>query len=440
MSMFPLYMFPLLFALLLIGVPVAFAMLLTATVFGFMVFDAALIHQFIEKVSDVASNYVLAAVTLFVFMGCMLERAGIARRLFEAMHLWTRRVPGGLALGTILMCIIFAASTGVIGATEVVVGLLAVPAMMKYKYDNGLMAGTICAGGSLGTMIPPSVVVVIMGPLADVSVGDLLLGIIFPGLIMGGLYVAYILIRCTLQPSAGPVIKAGEEPEVPLAEKLKITATALVPPLLMVFAVLGSIMLGFASPTEAAALGAFGSVLLTIFYKQFSFAVLHEALLKTLRITAMIMTILLAGSMLTGIFIGSGGVMLTQELVDSANLGAWGLLAVVLVLAFIGGSFLDWISVVLIMIPMFTPIMEGLGFDPVWFCVLFLIMIQTSYLTPPMAPAIFYLRGITPPSVTTVQMYKGVLPFIALQFVTLGLVMYFPDLVLWLPEKLLGFN
>lgn len=439
MSLFPLYMFPLLFAMLLIGVPVAFAMLATATVFGYMVFDQALIHQFIEKVSDVASNYVLAAVTLFVFMGCMLERAGIAQRLFEAMHLWTRRIPGGLALGTILMCIVFAASTGVIGATEVVVGLLAVPAMMKYKYDNGLMAGTICAGGSLGTMIPPSVVVVIMGPLADVSVGDLLVGMIFPGLILGGLYVAYILARCFIQPSAGPVIRAGEEPEVSLGEKLRITAIALVPPLLMVFAVLGSIMLGLASPTEAAGLGAAGSVLLTIFYKQFSLSVLHQALLKTLRITAMIMTILLAGSMLTGIFISSGGVTLTQELVNASNLGPWGLLAIILLLAFVAGSFLDWISVVLIMIPMFTPIMVNLGFDPVWFCILFLIVIQTSYLTPPMAPAIFYLRGITPPSVTTVQMYKGVLPFIALQIVTLGLVMWFPNLVLWLPEQLLGF-
>ncbi|MDI5932474.1 TRAP transporter large permease subunit [Halomonas kalidii] len=439
MSLFPLYMFPLLFTMLLIGVPVAFAMLATATIFGYMVFDQALIHQFIEKISDVASNYVLAAVTLFVFMGCMLERAGIAKRLFEAMHLWTRRVPGGLALGTILMCIVFAASTGVIGATEVVVGLLAVPAMMKYKYDNGLMAGTICAGGSLGTMIPPSVVVVIMGPLADVSVGDLLVGMIFPGLILGGMYIAYILARCIIQPSAGPMIRAGEEPEVSLGEKLRITAIALVPPLLMVFAVLGSIMLGLASPTEAAALGAGGSVLLTILYGQFSLGVVYQALLKTLRITAMIMTILLAGSMLTGIFIGSGGVMLTQELVDASNLGPWGLLAVVLLLAFIAGSFLDWISVVLIMIPMFTPIMVGLGFNPVWFCILFLIVIQTSYLTPPMAPAIFYLRGITPPSVTTVQMYKGVLPFIALQVVTLGLVMYFPNLVLWLPEQLLGF-
>jgi tripartite ATP-independent transporter DctM subunit len=436
--MLALYMFPALFALLLLGVPVAFAMLITAAAFGWMVFDQAVIFQFIEKVDDVATNFVLAAVTLFVFMGCMLERAGIAKQLFEAMHIWTRRLPGGLALGTVVMCVIFAASTGVIGATETVVGLLAMPAMLKYKYDQGLIAGTICAGGSLGTMIPPSVVVVIMGPLANVSVGDLLVGMIFPGLLLGGLYILYILIRCIIQPSAGPVIH--EEDPMPLAEKLKITAFALVPPMLMIFAVLGSIMLGFASPTEAAAIGAGGSVLLAIFYRKFSMEALNGALKKTLQITAMIMTILLAGNMLTGVFISAGGVTLTQDLVEAANLGPWGVLTLVLVLAFIGGAFLDWISVVLIMIPMFTPVLVAMGFDPVWFLIAFLIIIQTSYITPPMAPAIFYLRGIAPDYIKTTTMYKGVLPFIVLQFITLGFVLAFPQLVLWLPEQLLGFN
>lgn len=203
MTMLALYMFPLLFSLLLLGVPVAFSMLATATVFGWIVFDTALVFQLVEKVEDVASNFVLAAVTLFVFMGCMLERAGIAEQLFEAVHVWTRRMPGGLALGTVVMCIIFAASTGVIGATETVVGLLAIPVMLKHRYDKPLICGTICAGGSLGTIIPPSVVVVVMGPLANVSVGDLLVGMVFPGLIMAGLYVAYIYLLCRIRPDAG---------------------------------------------------------------------------------------------------------------------------------------------------------------------------------------------------------------------------------------------
>ncbi|WP_119681774.1 TRAP transporter large permease [Indioceanicola profundi] len=431
-------MFPALLSALVIGVPVAFAMMGVAMLFGYIVFQDAIIYQLIEKVDDVASNYVLAAVALFVFMGCMLERAGVAQRLFEAVHLWTRRVPGGLAAGTVLMCIIFAAASGVVGATEAVVGLLAIPVMMKHKYNKGLISGTICAGGSLGTIIPPSVVVVVMGPLANVSVGDLLVGMVFPGLIMAGLYLTYIIARCYFQPSAGPVVREEDDP-IPLREKLRITATALIPPLCMIVAVLGSIMTGIAAPTEAAAIGAAGAVLLSMFYRTFSWDVLNDAIMKTVQITAMIMLILLAGSMMTGVFISAGGVSLTQELVDALSLGPWGLLFLVLGLAFLGGFFLDWISIVLIMIPLFTPLIVAQGFDPAWFCIAFLVVIQTSYLTPPMAPAIFYLRGIAPIEITTRDMYLGVLPFIALQFVTLAIVLSFPQTVLWLPQKLLGF-
>lgn len=438
MTMLALYMFPVLFGLLLVGVPVVFSMLATATAFGWLVFDSALVYQFVEKIEDVASNFVLAAVTLFVFMGCMLERAGIAEQLFAAVHIWTRRLPGGLALGTVIMCIIFAASTGVIGATETVVGLLAIPVMLKHRYDKGLICGTICAGGSLGTIIPPSVVVVIMGPLADVSVGDLLVGMVFPGLIMSGFYLLYIFGLCVLRPEAGPV--ADDDDGMTLSEKLRITLVALVPPMIMIFAVLGSIMLGLAAPTEAAAIGAAGSVLLALFYGRLTLSVLQGAVMKTLQVTAMIMAILLAGSMMTGVFIGAGGVQLAQDLVDQANLGPWGLLALVLGLAFLAGFVLDWISIVLIMIPLFTPLIVAAGFNPVWFCILFLVMIQTSYLTPPMAPAIFYLRGIAPPEITTMHMYRGVIPFIVLQFVTLGIILAFPQTVLWLPSKLLGFN
>ncbi|MGQ9367529.1 TRAP transporter large permease [Azospirillum sp. ST 5-10] len=437
MGFLALYMFPGLLGALLIGVPVAFAMFGVAMSFGYIVFQDAIIYQLIEKVEDVASNYVLAAVALFVFMGCMLERAGVAERLFEAVHLWTRRIPGGLAAGTVLMCIVFAASSGVVGATEAVVGLLAIPVMLKNRYDKGLIAGTICAGGSLGTIIPPSVVVVVMGPLANVSVGDLLVGMVIPGLIMAGLYLVYIVLRCVLQPSAGPVVH--EEDPMPLSVKLRITATALVPPMCMIVAVLGSIMTGVAAPTEAAALGALGSVLLSAFYGTFSWSVLNEAIMKTVQITAMIMMILLAGSMMTGVFISAGGVTLTQELVETMNLGSWGLLFLILGLAFAAGFFLDWISIVLIMIPLFTPLVVAQGFDPAWFCIAFLVVIQTSYLTPPMAPAIFYLRGIAPPEMTTRDMYLGVLPFIGLQAITLAIVLAFPQTVLWLPSKLLGF-
>jgi tripartite ATP-independent transporter DctM subunit len=433
-----LFILPTLFAFLFAGVPVAFAMMAVALGFGWIVFGDAILPQLVEKVADVASNFVLAAVALFVFMGTMLERSGIAERLFEAVHIWTRRLPGGLAVGSVVMCIIFAASTGIVGATEVLIGLLALPIMLRNGYSKPLMCGTICAGGSLGTIIPPSVVAVVMGPLANVSVGDLLVGMIFPGLIMAGSYIVYILVLCWLRPEYGPPVT---EPDPrPLSERLRITATALVPPMLMILAVLGSIMFGLAAPTEAAALGAAGSVLLTGLYGRLSFSVLQDALMKTLSITAMIMTILLAGNMMTGVFIGSGGIDLTNQLVHALNLSGWGLLFLVLGLAFLAGFVLDWISIVLIMIPLFTPLIVSFGFDPAWFCILFLMVLQTSYLTPPMAPAIFYLRGIAPPEITTRDMYRGVIPFIALQLASLGIAIAFPQVITWLPSVMLGFR
>ncbi len=442
-----LLMFPALFLLIFLGFPVAFSLMSVAFVFGLMTFGSASFFQYTQKVEDIAANFVLAAVPLFVFMGSMLERSGIAERLFEAVHLWTRRLPGGLAIGTIIMCIIFAASTGVIGATETVVGLLAIPAMMKFKYDNSLISGTICAGGSLGTIIPPSVVVVVMGPIADVSIGDLMVGMIFPGLVLSGLYIVYILGLCIIKPSVAPPEEdAGDEPD--FATKIKITAKALVPPLFMIMAVLGSIMMGWAAPTEAAALGALGAFLLTIVYGKFSIRMFREAIIKTLTITAMIMLILLGGSIFTGVFVGAGGMGVMRDLIDAVQLGPWELLILFLVLIFIAGFFLEWISILLIFVPLFMPFIReawaasGYGgyFDPVWFCMLLLIMIQSSYMTPPMAPAIFYLRGIAPPEITLRQMYKGVVPFLVIQIIALMIVMAFPQLALWLPDQLLGFN
>jgi tripartite ATP-independent transporter DctM subunit len=434
-----LWMFPMLIGLIFIGFPVAFAMMGTTLVFGWLVFGPALVFQLSEKVEDVAGNFVLAAVPLFVFMGAMLERSGIAERLFEAVHLWTRRLPGGLAVGTVLMCVVFAASTGVIGATETIVGMLAIPVMLRYGYDRPLICGTIAAGGSLGTIIPPSVVVVVLGPLANVPVGDLMAGMLFPGLALAGTYILYILGRCILQPSAGPVIPPAPD-DPPFARKLFVTAQALAPPLAMIAAVLGSLFAGIAAPTEAAALGALGSVLLSIGYGRFSIRVLHESLMRCLNITAMIMLILLAGNMLTGVFVAAGGVSLTQDLLAALRLDAAGVLLLVLALGFAAGFVLDWVSICLILVPIFAPVLRAAGIEMLWFCILFLIIIQTSYITPPMAPAIFYLRGICPPEITTRHMYFGMLPFLACQVATLAMVWMFPALALWLPAHLMGFN
>ena len=443
-----LWMFPALMVMIFMGFPVAFSLLSVAFVFGALRFNFSpmAVNVFAQKIDEVAAAYVLGAVPLFIFMGSLMERSGIAERLFEAIHLWTRRLPGGLAVGTVILCVIFAAASGVVGATESVVGLLAIPVMLRYAYDKGLISGTICAGGSLGTIIPPSVVVVILGPVADVDVGGLFMGMLFPGLMLALLYILYILVRCIIRPQDGQRLPPGEN-DPPLARKLVITAVALVPPVILIFAVLGTILLGWATPTEAAAMGALGSIVMVIFYRNFSLGVLKEALVKTLLVTAMILMILLAGNIFATVFTIAGGLVTTQNLVESAGLSGWATMALLLVLAFLAGFVLDLISIILIVIPIAMPIIETFTFHDLepsevksWFCILFLIVIQTSYLTPPMAPAIFYLRGISPPEIRLKHMYAGVLPFIGLEIIALAVVMLWPDLALWLPEQMLKFR
>lgn len=437
-----LLMFPPLLALLFFGFPVAFSLMGVALFYGLMRFDTAAMGLFVAKVDDVASNYVLGAVPLFIFMGSLLERSGVAERLFEAIHMWTRRLPGGLAVGTVLLCVVFAASTGIVGATETVVGLLAIPVMVRYAYNNSLISGTICAGGSLGTIIPPSVVVILLGPVADVSIGDLFAGMIIPGLMLAGCYVIYILVRCTLRPEDGRRLPPDEN-DPPLMRRLAITATALIPPFLLIALVLGSILGGLATPTEAAACGAVGSTIMTLAYRTLTFSILQEALVKTVVITAMILLILLGGTMFAGVFAAAGGLVATQNLLQGADLSAWSTLAIVLLIAFAAGFVLDLISLILIVVPIAIPIITGFtyydlsaGDLKIWFCICFLIMIQTSYLTPPMAPAIFYLRGIAPPEIRLVDMYRGVIPFIVLHIIVLAVVLMYPNLALWLPTVL----
>jgi tripartite ATP-independent transporter DctM subunit len=442
-----LWMFPALLALIFLGFPVAFSLLGTALVFGYIRFGDSAIGLFVAKVDDVASNYVLGAVPLFIFMGSLLERSGVAERLFEAIHMWTRRLPGGLAIGTVMLCVVFAASTGIVGATETVVGLLSIPVMLRYAYHKALISGTICAGGSLGTIIPPSVVVIILGPVADVSIGDLFAGMIIPGLMLASCYIVYIFVRCLLRPEDGRRLPRQDD-EPPLMRKLWITATALVPPMILISLVLGTILGGLATPTEAAACGAVGSFVMTLAYRTLTFDILRESLVKTVVITAMILLILLGGTMFAGVFTAAGGLVGMQQLLGAAELSNWQTMAILLLIAFVAGFVLDLISLILIVVPLAIPIITGFSFYgldsgdvKVWFCICFLIMIQTSYLTPPMAPAIFYLRGISPPEIRLVHMYRGVVPFISLHMVVLAAVLSLPWLALWLPSVLFrGFN
>lgn len=435
---FVLLMFPAVLASIFVGFPVAFSLMGISLLFGLIGFGTSAPAMLIGRVWDVANNYVLAAVPLFVFMGTMLESSGIAKRLFEAMIQWTGRLRGGMAIGTVIMCTIFAAATGIIGASEVVIGLLAIPAMLARKFHKGLICGTICAGGSLGTIIPPSVVIVVYGPAAGLSVGKLLMAAVFPGILLSAIYISYILIRCYLRPQDGPGLPP-EEMGMPFKEKMKITVTALLPPLLLIFSVMGTILLGWAAPTEAAALGAFGACLLTTLYKRMTWKTFKNACISTLRISAMIMLVLTGGTMYTGVFLGMGGGVAVETLMRGLGLSPWAMLVLFLLVAFIFGFLLDWISVLLIFVPIFVPLIIKVGFNPIWFSILFLVVIQTSYLTPPMAPAIFYLKGIVPPEITVGDMFRGVVPYVILQLFGIAMLITFPQIALWLPKVMIGF-
>lgn len=435
--MTPILMFLALFALVFAGAPVAFSLIIVSVAFGYFVFGDLIGLQLYGPILNTASNFVLAAIPLFIFMGAILERSGIARRLFQALQLWLGGLPGGLALATIAMCTIFAAASGVVGAVEIVVGLMAMPAMMRAGYKNDLIAGSICAGGSLGTVIPPSVIVVVYASIAQLSIGKLFAASILPGLAMVLFFTGYVVLRSVLRPGDAPAAPPDER-AAPLAEKLRVTIVALLPPLALVGLVLGSLFAGAASATEAAAVGAVGAVLLAALFRELTLPMLSEALGVTLRITAMIMLIVTAGTMFTSIFAVTGGGALVRETVAAIGYGEAGVIAFFLAVVFLAGFVLDWVSIVLIFAPIFVPVIKSSGIDPIWFAMMVLVVIQTSYLTPPMAPSVFYLRSIAPREMTYGQMYRGVLPFVAAQLLVLIALLLFPGLATWLPEVMVG--
>lgn len=427
-------MFPLLFLFVFMGIPVAFALIATAFLMAVPAFGSLASLQIYNQIQNTASQLLLTAVPAFVFMGVMLEASGISERLFRAMQVWLGRLPGGLSLATMTMAAIIAASTGIVGAVEVVIGVMAIPIMLRYGYDRALISGTICAGGSLGTMIPPSIVVVIYAAIANESVGKLFAAVLFPAAIMVVLFLGYILFRAIRNPEVAPPI--AEEEEISLGEKLLVTVTGIVPAFMLIAAVLGAILLGVATPTEAASVGALGAILLTIAYRRFSWPVLLDTLERTLKINCMILLIVAGGNMFAGIFRLHKGNALVQDIVASLDLSAFGIVGALLFLVFIAGFILDWVSVVLITLPIFLPILSAYDIDPIWFATVMIVVIQTSYLTPPMAPSIFYLRSIAPTSITFGDMYRGVMPFIICQIIVLVLVMLFPELATYLPSQL----
>ncbi len=429
-------MFVTLFTGIFMGFPTAFVLGGVAFLFGFNLMGGDIYGFFIARLFGLMKNYTLLAVPLFLFMGVFMEKSGMAERLFNAMHILWGRFRGGLGISTIAISAIFAAATGVVGASEITIGLMALPAMLAKKYNKSMACGAVCAGGTLGILIPPSVMIIVYGPIARISVGKLFLGCLIPGILLTILYMLYIGIRCYLNPQDGPPIPEAERQKTTM-EKVGILFTSVLPPALIIFSVLGSIFFGIAAVTEAAAVGAIASMLLAASYRRLSFGVVREACEQTLSITAMIMMIAIGATFFSTVFVALGGDEVITSMFMNLPIGKWGILATIMLLLVLCGMFIDWMGILFIIVPLITPIAAQLGFDPVWFAVLVMVNLQISFLTPPFAYSIFYLKGIAPPEVATADIYRGVLPFVGLQVLAILLLILFPQLITWLPAHLI---
>jgi len=424
---------------IIMGYPLAIVVGGIGMVAGLVFLGPVAFKMFPLRVLGMMSSYVLLAVPLFIFMGAMMEASGIAERLFGALYLWLGRLRGGLAVATVLMGTILAACVGIIGASVIMMGLIALPSMLQRGYNKEVACGAVCAGGTLGILIPPSVMLVFYGPMADISVGKLFMGAFIPGFLLSALYVSYIVIRCTIRHQDGPPMPAEERAGISLSKKIGLLFGGLLPPAFIILAVLGSIFFGIAAPTEAAAVGALASALLALAYRRLNRQTLIKGLLQTLHITCMAFLIGWGASIFTGIFLKLGCGNVVTDLVLAAPGGKWGSFAIIMFVIFILGMFIDWIGILFIMVPIVTPIGEVLGFDTIWFALMICINLQMSFLTPPFAYAIFFLKGITRPEwgVTTMHIIRGVIPFVLLIVIGLTLCAVFPQIILWLPTLMI---
>jgi tripartite ATP-independent transporter DctM subunit len=442
--------------ILLAGFPVAFTLGGTALVFaafGVMTgeFNDALLSGLPNRVFGIMKNETLIAVPLFVFMGVTLERARIAEELLETLSGLFGSLRGGLGISVTLVGMLLAASTGIVGATVVTMGLLSLPTMLRRGYSPEVSTGTICASGTLGQIIPPSIILVMLGDVMTtayqqaqldmgifspktVSVGDLFAGALVPGLLLVLLYVIYIVVVAIIKPNSMPAHVRGPDEQVSFVGVLR----ALLPPLVLIFAVLGSILAGLATPTEAAGVGAMGALLLAMGRRELSLSRLQEVMQSTLRISSMVFMILIGASVFSLVFRGYGGDDAVRTLLESLPGGVIGAVIVVMLVMFLLGFVLDFIEITFVVVPIVGPVLLAMGLDPVWLGIMIAINLQTSFLTPPFGFALFYLRGVAPPEITTPQIYRGVIPFVAIQIFALLLLAVFPELVTWLPGQIYG--
>ena len=425
-------MFISLLLLLLSGMPLAFVLISLAVLFTILLWGLDALVLTVLQTYDVMTSDVLLAIPLYVLMASILQRSGIIEALYNAMELWFRRLPGGLAVGTIAICTVMAAMTGIVGAAVAAMGILALPSMLRRGYDEKLALGAICAGGTLGILIPPSIITIVYAATAQVSVGKMFAAGIVPGMVLSGLYVSYVVIRSVLKPSVAPAPERIEISWLEMFGSLK----SLFLPSLIVFSVLGSIYAGIATPTEAAAVGVVGAMVSALLQGQFNIQNLGDAAMDTLRVTTMIMWITIGAKIFVAIFTGIGGADSLLMFIENLELNRWLVLLAMMGILVLLGLFLDEIGIILLCVPVFMPIITAFDFDPVWFGVLFLITAQMAYITPPFGYTLFYIKGVLPPGIGMETVYRAILPFLVLQILALILFMLFPDLVTWLPNQL----
>ncbi|WP_203566243.1 TRAP transporter large permease [Aurantimonas aggregata] len=419
-----LVMFLMLFGLLLTGMPLAFVTLLVALIFAIGWFGPMAVPLITSRVFSFVSSFIFVSVPMFVLMAAILDRSGIARDLFDAMKLISNRVRGGVAIQTIFVAVILAAMSGIIGGEIVLLGLLALPQMLRLGYDRSLAIGVVCAGGALGTMIPPSIVLIVYGLAANVSIGDLFTASFLPGVMLAGFYVLYVLFRAYFTKGVVP----DPDPEIiPLAEKIALLK-GLILPLLVVTFVLGSIYGGIASVTEASAIGVGGVLLATVVRGEFTFQLLRGAAMQTLATVGMIVWIGIGASAIVGVFNLMGGIDFVSSLIIGISDEPLYVLLFMMLILFVLGMFLDWVGIALLTLPIFVPIIVELGYDPVWFGVLFCMNMQVSFLSPPFGPAAFYLKSVAPPDISLGDIFRALLPFIGLQILALAILIMFPGI------------
>jgi tripartite ATP-independent transporter DctM subunit len=426
---------------ILIGFPLVFVLGSVAMLVGTLVLGASGAWSlFYARIWDMMSNYVFLAVPMFVFMGMMVEKSGAADRLYAGLHLAFGPFRGGLAIATILMGTILAACVGVIAASVIMIALIATPSMLQRGYNKELVCGCVCAGGTLGILIPPSLMLVVYGPMAEISVGKLFMGAFGPGFLLSGLYMVYVAIRAWLRPEDAPPMPL-EERQVSMTHRLHVLVTGMLPPLFLMFSVLGAIFFGIAAATEAAAVGALAAVALTFFYRRLTWPVMRDCMLETMRITSMALVIGWSAQMFVGVFLRLGGGEVIQDVLLAMPGGKWGTFFAVQFIIFVLGFLIDWIGIVFIMVPLVSPLAPVLGFDPLWFAMMIVVNLQMSFMTPPMAYAIFYLKGIAKPewNIDTGHIIRGVTPFVGIIVIALILCILFPDIILWLPHQMIKF-